>query len=103
MNAHPNFKSELRPLPMRVSQLQFERLHQARARDGLSVQEHVRRALDLYLKQIEREAAKVPQAPAPAAPELPAAELPGFISGQPLRQDASFLPPRKGPPKVRQR
>ena len=49
------YKSELRPLPMRVSQLQYERLVAARNRDGLSIQEHVRRSLDLYLAKLERD------------------------------------------------
>jgi hypothetical protein len=39
---------------MRITQLQFERLHQARRVDGMSVQEHIRRALDLYLEKLER-------------------------------------------------
>lgn len=52
-------KSELRPLPMRITQLQFERLHAARSRDGLSVQEHVRRALDHYLGKVEKDLPKV--------------------------------------------
>ena len=69
MNAHQNFKSELRPLPMRITQLQFERLHAARARDGLSVQEHVRRALDQYLQKLEREAQRT-------TAQSPEAELP---------------------------
>jgi hypothetical protein len=49
------YKSELMPLPMRVTRLHIERLREARNRDGLSVQEHVRRALDIYLNKIERE------------------------------------------------
>lgn len=49
MNQAVTVRSSLRPLPMRITQLQFDRLHAARERDGLSVQEHVRRALDLYL------------------------------------------------------
>jgi hypothetical protein len=48
----------LRPLPMRVTPKQFERLHQARERDLISVQEHVRRALDAYLDMLDRKAAR---------------------------------------------
>jgi len=55
VNRATTFKSELTPLPMRVTQLQAERLREARNRDGLSVQEHVRRSLDIYLNKIERE------------------------------------------------
>jgi hypothetical protein len=48
----------LRPLPMRITPRQYERLTQARERDGLTVQEHVRRALDHYLTFVEKEARK---------------------------------------------
>lgn len=51
-----NHRQELRPLPLRVATRQYERLDAARARTGLSIQEHARRALDLYLAVIEREA-----------------------------------------------
>lgn len=51
-----NHRQELRPLPLRVAQKQYERLDAARARTGLSIQEHARRAMDLYLAVIEREA-----------------------------------------------
>lgn len=82
------YKSELTPLPMRISQLQVERLRAARNRDGLNIQEHVRRALDLYLAKIEREFAKgsndaeiSPQNPAEAPPLASPS-----ISGLPLRR-----------------
>ena len=86
---------------MRISQLQFERLQAVRARDGLAIQEHVRRALDQYLRQVEKDAMK--QAPAPAS--TPEAELPGVVSQPQLAEvlSAMPLPKRKGPPKVRQR
>jgi hypothetical protein len=51
-----NHRQDLRPLPLRVAKKQYERLDAARARSGLSIQEHARRALDLYLGVIEREA-----------------------------------------------
>jgi hypothetical protein len=38
---------------MRITQLQFERLQNVRARDGLAIQEHVRRALDIYLAGVD--------------------------------------------------
>lgn len=47
------YRSDLRPLPMRVTPQQYDRLRSARDRDGLSVAEHVRRALDFYLARIE--------------------------------------------------
>ena len=99
-------KSELRPLPMRISQLQFERLQSARGRDGLAVQEHVRRALDFYLAKIERDADR-------ARPQLddsgdsPVAAAVASIQAQPPTPLASPLPPRKPRPRkylrVRQR
>lgn len=51
-----NHRQELIPMPLRVATRQYERLDAARARTGLSIQEHARRALDLYLAVIEREA-----------------------------------------------
>ena len=52
----PNNRLELRPLPLRVAHSQYERLDDARNRTGISIQEHVRRAIDLYLAAIEKEA-----------------------------------------------
>ena len=43
----------LRPLPIRVTQLQFTRLQALRDYDDLAVQEHIRRAIDEYLKRVE--------------------------------------------------
>ena len=51
-----NHRQDLRPLPLRVAKKQYERLDAARTRTGISIQEHARRALDLYLGVIEREA-----------------------------------------------
>lgn len=51
-----NNRHELRPLPLRVASSQYERLSAARDRTGISIQEHVRRSIDLYLGVIEREA-----------------------------------------------
>jgi hypothetical protein len=44
----------LRPLPTRVTQRQYDRLMQHRARDHLSIQEHVRRSLDYYLEMLDK-------------------------------------------------
>ena len=54
-------KSTLTPLPMRITALQRERLVAARERDGTSIQEHVRRALDMYLDAIEKIVAAAPR------------------------------------------
>jgi hypothetical protein len=50
------YRRELKPLPLRVATSQYERLSQARNRTGISIQEHIRRSIDLYLAVIEREA-----------------------------------------------
>ena len=60
----------LRPLPMRVTPRQYERLTQARDRDGLTIQEHVRRALDLYLAGIEKHKPNPPVAVQTPAEEV---------------------------------
>ena len=52
----PNNRQEMKPLPIRVASRQYERLSSARDRTGISIQEHIRRAIDIYLVQIEREA-----------------------------------------------
>jgi hypothetical protein len=46
--------STLRPLPTRVTQRQYDRLMLHRTRDNLSIQEHVRRSLDIYLEQLDK-------------------------------------------------
>lgn len=53
---HNSTKSTpLKPLPMRVTERQYERLKAQRAKDGYTVQELVRRALDFYLDSVEAE------------------------------------------------
>ena len=44
----------LRPLPIRITQRQYDRLRAHRLIDSLAIQEHVRRALDLYLDVLDR-------------------------------------------------
>lgn len=96
-------QSPLKPLPMRVTVKQFERLHAARSRDEISVQEHVRRALDLYLAKIEREAlASRPSDQGDVQP--PAAEI---TRGQPpggpkAGANANAAVPSPSGPKVKQ-
>lgn len=65
----------LRPLPTRITPHAFLRLQEQRARDGLSVQEHVRRAIDEYLDRLDgaahREAAATARSEATAVPGPP--------------------------------
>lgn len=50
----PEIKLEtLRPLPVRITQRQYLRLVAHRELDQLAIQEHVRRALDLYLDDLD--------------------------------------------------
>ena len=51
-----DLRRDLIPLPMRVAALQKTRLDAVRTRTGIAVQEHVRRAIDLYLDVVEQEA-----------------------------------------------
>lgn len=66
---------------MRITQKQYDRLHAAREADHISIQEHVRRALDYYLDGLDRkgrqmasydpppkQAEDMPPHPAPMAP-----------------------------------
>lgn len=63
-------RSALKPLPLKVSHQQYEKLKQIRALDGLSIQEHIRRAIDIYL---EREHAPPEQKPSqPVIVPIPA-------------------------------
>lgn len=55
----PSLRPGLRPLPLRVSESQYERLGKARFRTGISIQEHVRRGIDVYLAIIEKEAVEL--------------------------------------------
>ena len=86
----PTGKFALRPLPMRITQMQFERLQALREYDGLAVQEHVRRALDQYLPYAERKAAREDGRPE--------------IETPPLAPKQSMPPPKRPPaPRVRTR
>lgn len=74
-----NNRHELRPLPLRVASSQYERLSAARDRTGISIQEHVRRSIDLYLGVIEREAMDLglmPERPKPTAARATAQSTP---------------------------
>jgi len=46
----------LQPLALRLSPVQYARLGETRDRTGITIQEHIRRAIDLYLAVVEKEA-----------------------------------------------
>jgi hypothetical protein len=71
-----NNRQELVPLPLRIATSQKARLAEARDRTGISVQEHVRRGIDLYLGVIEREAIDLGLMPHRGVPPLAASALP---------------------------
>ena len=81
----PSKDSPLRPLPMRITELQWQRLNGARSRDAISIQEHVRRALDEYLARHEDRHLRI-QA---AAASQTAAELPEFVRNPPSIDEAN--------------
>ena len=78
-----NNRQEMKPLPLRVASAQYARLTKARDRTGISIQEHIRRAIDVYLASTEREAIELGLMPtstpfdplaqkrAPARPKAP--------------------------------
>lgn len=94
--AAPNqYRSDLRPLPMRVTPQQYDRLRGARDRDGLSVAEHVRRALDFYLAKIEG-------APIPGElPPVPASDIADVLSAVSPVHPGGYV--RKPRPRVRRK
>lgn len=47
------YRSDMLPLSVRVSRQQHNKLKGRRALDGITVQEHVRRAIDHYLATID--------------------------------------------------
>ena len=69
-----------RPLPMRITHRQYERLQLARDHDHLAIQEHVRRALDFYLDDLEKRQGRSPslKSPEPAGPATGAAATGGL-------------------------
>jgi hypothetical protein len=73
--AAPRKEARLKPLTLRITARQSDRLTAARGRDDLAIQEHVRRAIDMYLDAYEKrqakEAADHPASP-PVAPVAPA-------------------------------
>lgn len=51
-----NHKPRMTPQPIRLSDIQLVRLARARERDGIGIQEHIRRGIDAYLGWLEKEA-----------------------------------------------
>jgi hypothetical protein len=68
-----SYRVEMLPLPLRIARNQYTRLAATRDRTGISIQEHVRRGIDLYLAVVEREAIELGLVSdgAPAAAEAP--------------------------------
>ena len=73
MPINPKKTSPLRPLPMRITELQWERLKAARDYDDIAIQEHVRRALDKYLDMLDGRRERRAGTPTPLE------ELPDFV------------------------
>jgi len=71
MPINPKKTSPLRPLPMRITELQWERLKAARDYDDIAIQEHVRRALDKYLDGLDTRRSRATYTPPLAIEELP--------------------------------
>jgi hypothetical protein len=95
-------KAALRPLPMRITPLQYERLLAARIKDGRTIQEHVRKSLDLYLDGLDRQAARTNggTVPTPQRPPEPPSDRPKVGA---VVQRAVAKAKRGAPPTVRQR
>jgi len=87
-------RDEMRPLPMRISQKQYEDLLLFRDHDSIPVQEHVRRAVAMYAQAQHRAiataaAAKAILAAQPLAKELApyaGAEKPSNVNASPVNQ-----------------
>lgn len=66
------YRSDMLPLSVRVSRQQHNKLKARRQVDGITVQEHVRRAIDHYLATMEAGGQTLLHglaAPAPAVPQ----------------------------------
>ena len=89
----PNNRLELRPLPLRVAHSQYERLDDARNRTGISIQEHVRRAIDYLSSLIEKEAIDLGLMPERITPRSAApADAINLATNQPNHQNAYARP-----------
>lgn len=95
-------KMDLTPLPLRVSEMSITRLHALRQADGVTIQEHVRRAIDDYLDRKEMLVADLARV-SPTSP--PAMKATGGLSpsaGPPVVKSAepSLAPPAQAPQKA---
>jgi hypothetical protein len=68
--------ANLRPLPMRITQRQYDRLVAHRERDSIALQEHIRRALDNYLDLLDRKASREDERSPPSAEDGVPSALP---------------------------
>lgn len=80
-----------RPLPMRITHKQYERLQAARDYDHLSIQEHVRRSLDFYLDFLEKKQGRTPSLKSPIPALDQSATLPDTVP-QPLPPADAAVP-----------
>ena len=98
-------RKEMRPISMRLTALQYERLLQARAQDGLSLQEHARRALDLYLAQLDKHRLREAQTPGSPPPGVAPRELApmGAMTAGAVLGSAAGLSARQERPKIARR
>jgi hypothetical protein len=63
--------ARLRSMPIRIAESHWAGLNQLRAEDGIAIQEHVRRALTLYLDAAAKKRARAGPGPSPAPPASP--------------------------------
>jgi hypothetical protein len=90
----------LRPLPIRVTQYQFVKLHALRAHDDLAVQEHVRRAIDGYLDVMLAKYNLTPPSPSRGENYPPPVDKQVLLEGvnrkQPLPEHLAVPPDQPG-------
>jgi hypothetical protein len=80
-------------MPIRVTPQQWQALNDLRAEDGVAAQEHVRRAIDLYLEKKRKTSPRF----TPTSPVEPAPGAETRTPGKPaLHQAASSEPPPQG-------
>lgn len=93
-------RKQMRPIAMRLTGPQYEKLVRMRAADGLSLQEHARRAIDFYLAANESRAAGTA-----LPPGLPSTRKPVPAAGMEDRgaPHPATLPARRQRPKVERR
>ena len=92
-----SYRVALVPLPLRVATSQLQRLTEMRDRMGTSVQEHVRRAIDLYLAVSEREQIELGLLDAPSR-NRPSLAASNFTDGVEESETPEPTPLRPGGP-----